>query len=102
MCVCVCVCVCVQVEYKKKYEQTKAQYHVPLDTAEQLHHKENKELHSQVSPHSHSRLFLLTFCLLANEWIVVSVGAGEVQRGVREEQRSLSDGVWRHSDVQSV
>lgn len=42
------MCVCVQVEYKKKYEQTKAHYHVALDTAEQLHHKENAVLHSQV------------------------------------------------------
>lgn len=36
-------------EYKKKYEQTKAQYHIALDTAEQLHHKENAVLHSQVT-----------------------------------------------------
>lgn len=35
-------------EYKKKYEQTKAHYHIALDTAEQLHHKENAVLHSQV------------------------------------------------------
>lgn len=42
------ICVCLQVHYKKKYEQTKAQYHVVVDTAEQLHHKENAVLHSQV------------------------------------------------------
>lgn len=41
-------CVCLQVHYKKKYEQTKAQYHLVVDTAEQLHHKENAVLHSQV------------------------------------------------------
>lgn len=40
--------VCLQVHYKKKYEQTKAQYHLVVDTAEQLHHKENAVLHSQV------------------------------------------------------
>lgn len=34
--------------YKKKYEQTKAQYHLVVDTAEQRHHKENAVLHSQV------------------------------------------------------
>lgn len=42
------ICVCDQVEYKKKYEQTKAHYHIAVDTAEQLHHKENALLHSQV------------------------------------------------------
>uniref|UniRef100_A0A3P9J2L7 Nebulette n=1 Tax=Oryzias latipes TaxID=8090 RepID=A0A3P9J2L7_ORYLA len=35
-------------EYKKKYEQTKAYYHMAVDTAEQLHHKETAVLHSQV------------------------------------------------------
>lgn len=38
-----------QVEYRKKYEQSKGHYHTALDTAEQLHHKENAVLHSQVS-----------------------------------------------------
>lgn len=41
-------CVCDQVQYKKQYEQTKAHYHMTVDTAEQLHHKENAVLHSQV------------------------------------------------------
>uniref|UniRef100_A0A3Q2ZMS8 Nebulette n=1 Tax=Kryptolebias marmoratus TaxID=37003 RepID=A0A3Q2ZMS8_KRYMA len=36
------------VEYKKKYQQTKAHYHLSVDTAEQRHHKENAVLHSQV------------------------------------------------------
>ena len=52
MCVCVCVCVCVrarlQVHYKKKYEQTKAEFHLVVDTAEQRHHKDNALLLSQV------------------------------------------------------
>uniref|UniRef100_A0A3Q2GIE5 Nebulette n=1 Tax=Cyprinodon variegatus TaxID=28743 RepID=A0A3Q2GIE5_CYPVA len=42
------VSVCSQLEYKKKYKQTKAHYHNALDTAEQLHHRENAVLHSQV------------------------------------------------------
>uniref|UniRef100_A0A3B3BH11 Nebulin n=1 Tax=Oryzias melastigma TaxID=30732 RepID=A0A3B3BH11_ORYME len=37
-----------QVEYKKKYELAKAHYHIAVDTAEQLHHKETAVLHSQV------------------------------------------------------
>uniref|UniRef100_A0A3B3XRE6 Nebulette n=1 Tax=Poecilia mexicana TaxID=48701 RepID=A0A3B3XRE6_9TELE len=37
-----------QLEYKKKYEQTKAHYHIAVDTAEQQHHRENAVLHSQV------------------------------------------------------
>lgn len=45
------MCMFEQVEYKKKYEQTKAHYHVALDTAEQLHHRENAVLHSQVTHH---------------------------------------------------
>lgn len=100
---CVCVSVCVQVEYKKKYEQTKAHYHMALDTAEQRHHKENAVLHSQVtngaaassSPPSaavNERRSRMSVC----------AGAGEVQRGLREEQGPLPDGVWRHSDLQSV
>ncbi|XP_078137368.1 uncharacterized protein LOC144537470 [Sander vitreus] len=36
------------VEYRKEYKQAKAQYHTALDTAEQLHHRENAVLHSQV------------------------------------------------------
>lgn len=43
------VCGLFQVEYRKKYEQSKGRYHIALDTAEQLHHKENAVLHSQVS-----------------------------------------------------
>uniref|UniRef100_A0A3Q2SU50 Nebulette n=1 Tax=Fundulus heteroclitus TaxID=8078 RepID=A0A3Q2SU50_FUNHE len=35
-------------EYKKKSDQTKAHYHMAVDTAEQLHHRENAVLHSQV------------------------------------------------------
>ncbi|XP_023181896.1 nebulette isoform X10 [Xiphophorus maculatus] len=35
-------------EYKKKYEETKAHYHIAVDTAEQQHHRENAVLHSQV------------------------------------------------------
>lgn len=38
----------IQIEYKKKYEQSKGHYHIALDTAEQLHHRENAVLHSQV------------------------------------------------------
>uniref|UniRef100_A0A3B5Q3H6 Nebulette n=1 Tax=Xiphophorus maculatus TaxID=8083 RepID=A0A3B5Q3H6_XIPMA len=37
-----------QLEYKKKYEETKAHYHIAVDTAEQQHHRENAVLHSQV------------------------------------------------------
>ncbi|KAI4881786.1 hypothetical protein NFI96_011480 [Prochilodus magdalenae] len=37
-----------QVQYRKKYEQAKGQYHFTLDTAEQLHHKANAVLHSQI------------------------------------------------------
>lgn len=38
-----------QVEYKKKYEESKGKYHCAPDTMEQLHHRENVVLHSQVS-----------------------------------------------------
>lgn len=43
-----CLCTGLQVHYKKKYEQTKAQYHLVVDTAEQRHHKDNALLLSQV------------------------------------------------------
>ncbi|MGH0156341.1 UNVERIFIED_CONTAM: hypothetical protein FKN15_031324 [Acipenser sinensis] len=35
-------------EYKKQYEKSKGHYHLALDTAERLHHKENAVLQSQV------------------------------------------------------
>ncbi|MBN3279934.1 NEBL protein, partial [Polyodon spathula] len=35
-------------EYKKQYEKSKGRYHLALDTAERLHHKENVILQSQV------------------------------------------------------
>ena len=41
-------------EYRKKYEQAKGHYHAALDTAEQLHHRENAVLHSQVEQHLHA------------------------------------------------
>ncbi|XP_028607089.2 nebulette isoform X4 [Podarcis muralis] len=37
-----------QYEYKKLFEKSKGLYHFALDTAEQLHHKENAVLQSQV------------------------------------------------------
>nr|XP_040025838.1 nebulette-like [Gasterosteus aculeatus aculeatus] len=36
------------VEYKKKHKEEKARFHAAAETAEQLHHKENAVLHSQV------------------------------------------------------
>lgn len=41
-------CLFIQFEYKKQYEQSKGHYHLALDTAERLHHKENAVLQSQV------------------------------------------------------
>lgn len=94
------VCVCLQVHYKKKYEQTKAQYHLVVDTAEQLHHKENAVLHSQVPIYVIWRLLSLfkavTTLRTPSKITTVCVGEGEVQRRVWAEQRKLSDGVWRH------
>lgn len=37
-----------QYEYKKLFERSKGLYHFALDTAEQMHHKENAVLQSQV------------------------------------------------------
>lgn len=56
--VCLRACVRGQVEYKKKYEQTKTHYHMDMDSAEQLHHRETAGLHSQVSYYQLRPLFV--------------------------------------------
>lgn len=80
---CLCVCTGLQVLYKKKYEQTKAQYHLVVDTAEQRHHKDNALLLSQVRVHLTWQSARDSVAVTAAQsQRCVFVGEGEIQRGV--------------------
>lgn len=81
--VCLCLCTGLQVHYKKQYEETKARYHLVVDTAEQRHHKDNARLLSQVPvPDAPQLLAAIAAVTPPQPQRCVCVGEGEIQGGV--------------------